>query len=72
MKKLLYVLALILIAAGLQGYVETGASQPKEVALTDIQNLRDLPGADGCEPGTVKPSSVEGFPDTCVDATVYY
>lgn len=73
MKKLLYVLALIMIAAGLQGYVEYGPSQPKEVALTDIESLRELPGPDGCMPHTYRPpTSYKGvdFPGVCDSASM--
>lgn len=73
MKRSLYAVAAFMIVLGLAGFIPypERPSQPKPVELADMVSLRQLPGADGCEPGSVKAAGVPGFPDSCVDATVY-
>lgn len=62
--------AVLLAAVFLAGCGDS-AVEMKDILLTDIVSLRDLPGDDGCVPGTHKPGK-DGFPGVCEDATPYY
>lgn len=64
-----------LIAMLLSGCSQNAPAQPKEVPLTDIVSLRDLPGPDGCIPGTETPPEFKHgnwWPGECQTATEYH
>lgn len=68
--KLLIVLAVLMLAG-----CRTDNQTVKTVELHDIFSLRDMPGDDGCVPGTYSsPYIFKGKPfyAVCVDATEYH
>lgn len=67
--KLLIVLASMLLA----GCSQNAPVQAREVPLTDIVSLRDLPGPDGCIPGTETPPEFKygkWWPGECESANI--
>lgn len=70
---LLITLAALLVSALLSG-CRTEAVHEREVALNDVYSLRDMPGDDGCVPGTYRSPYIfkgETFYALCTDATEY-
>lgn len=69
--KVLVVLAALLLS----GCGQNTNPQPKDVPLTDVVSLRDLPGPDGCIPGTETPPEFKygkWWPGECENAAIYH
>ena len=69
-KLLVAVVPLLLAGCG-----ERLPDAPKAVPLTDIVSLRDLPGLDGCIPGTETPPEFKygkWWPGECESAAIYH
>lgn len=69
--KVLVVLADLLLS----GCGQNTHPQPKDVPLTDVVSLRDLPGPDGCIPGTETPPEFKygkWWPGECESAAIYH
>lgn len=67
--KLLVVVVHMLLA----GCGQNMQAQSKEVPLSDVVSLRDLPGPDGCMPGTETPPEFKygkWWPGECETATI--
>lgn len=68
--KLLVVVVPMLLA----GCGQNMQAQSKEVPLTDVVSLRDLPRPDGCVPGTETPPELKygkWWPGECETSTIY-
>ena len=67
--------AVVLVALLMAGCGEHIPDVSKAVPLTDIVSLRDMPGPDGCIPGTETPPEFKygkWWPGECATAAHYY
>lgn len=75
MKGNLLIIMAALLATTLLSGCRTDAVIEKKVALKEVYSLRDMPGDDGCVPGTYSSPYIfkgEPFYAVCVDATNYH